>query len=215
VGHVKHRSGETGRLATEVRIRDSRAVVVYSSGGKRREKPLPGVPAEAIDGGLVAEIAEILTRAAGEPTAFLSEGELDAMARYGTAPADEIARALAESAARRKTIEASSLTVRQVAELLGVQGSRVRQRLLGGTLRGFKAGNTWRVYAWQFVDGGELPGMRDVNEALRPGIDALVLHGFLTSPNVDLVVAGERVSPLRWLQARLDPRPVASIAAAL
>ncbi|MEN8114420.1 MAG: hypothetical protein ABFS21_08520 [Actinomycetota bacterium] len=171
--------------------------------------------AEAIDSGLVAEIAEILARAADEPAAFLSSGELEAMSRYEAASGDEIARALAGSAVQRKKVEAASLTVKQVAELLGVQGSRVRQRLLDRTLMGFKAGNIWQVYGWQFIEGEELPGMRDVNRALRPGIDVLVLHGFLTNPSVDLVVAGERVSPLQWLQARLDPRPVASIAAAL
>lgn len=215
MGRMRHPTTTGSRSRIKGEIRKGSVWIVYKSRGKTREVPMPGVSAEAIEDGLVTEVVEILTRAADEPEQHLSGSELEVLSRYKTASSKEIAKALAESAALRTSIEAKSLTTRQVAKLLGVEDSRIRQRLLDRTLAGFKERSVWHVYGWQFIDSEELPGIHDVNKALRPDIDAVVLHGFFTSPNVDLVVGGERVTPLQWLQARQDPQPVADVAATL
>lgn len=126
--------------------------------------------------------------------------------RQDAGPEAPLVRTAAESAA----ILASSFTVAQAAERLGVDPSRVRQRLSDHTLYGVKARSGWRLPRFQFTDHGVLPGL----DVLAPCLFALhpvVVVRWLTAPHPDLVVAAyeQPVSPRRWLEIGLAPSRVA------
>jgi len=67
-----------------------------------------------------------------------------------------------EGAGRYAEILSTSLSVPEVAKILGVNTSRVRQRLIARTLYGIKTGGEWRVPSFHFHGGREVPGLRAV-----------------------------------------------------
>ncbi|MFL6163292.1 MAG: DNA-binding protein [Jatrophihabitantaceae bacterium] len=92
-----------------------------------------------------------------------------------------------------------SLTVEQVAKLLQVDGSRVRHRVRDRALYGFKIGGGLRLPTWQFTHHDAIPGLRAVLAALPTDVHPLEVAGLMTTPDPDLVVVGEPVSPRDWL----------------
>ena len=103
----------------------------------------------------------------------------------------------------------------EAAERLGVGTSRIRQRIGERTLYAVKSGRSWRLPAWQFTRRGEMTGIAAVIHAFPSETDLVEVDGFLTSPNVDLVVDDVAVTPLEWLGAGHNPEPVIRIAADL
>jgi hypothetical protein len=112
-------------------------------------------------------------------------------------------------------VQASALTVREVAEMLGRSEVRVRQRLADHSLLGVRAGNAWRVPAFQFESGAELPGWDRVMAALPRDVHPLTVARFLDRRHPDLDLDGQPTSPRAWLRAGADPRAVVEIAAGL
>lgn len=111
---------------------------------------------------------------------------------------------------------ASALTAAQAAKRLGVNASRIRQRLAGPrrTLYGIKRDGEWRLSRFQFVRKGLLPGIGDVVAALDPKLHPVVVWRWFTTPNPDLLREGqdEPLSPLDWLRAGGDPDEVSTLA---
>jgi hypothetical protein len=159
--------------------------------------------------------SEILSAAEEDLSDHLSAGELEILDRYPTADFEEVAVALAEASRQRDRIESQALTTQQVASELGVDASRIRQRLEEGSLWGFKERRQWRVPTFQLRNGKLLRGIDEVNKALRREVDPVVVDGFFRNANVDLVVGEVSVTPLDWLAADGDPARVARIAADL
>jgi hypothetical protein len=131
--------------------------------------------------------------------AFLREAGvgLDELAPLDpSVPAPEL-----RTAARAASLLATSLTVAQAAERLGVDPSRVRQRLGNKTMYGIRANGEWRLPLFQFVDDGSgvVPGFGDIVPALV-GLYPVDVATWFTTPDPDLV-AGEDtpVSPREWL----------------
>jgi hypothetical protein len=163
---------------------------------------------------VVAELPAMTTTTGSD----LTPEEADALHRGGLdlSPlrpdeADPVARAAAAYAA----LIASSLTVQEVAHKLGVDGSRVRQRLAARTLFGVKRGDGWRIPAFQLDGDRLLPGLDAVVPRIDPAIHPLGVFRWFTTPDPDLEIANTSISPRDWLRMGNDPAPVAALAEAL
>jgi hypothetical protein len=120
-------------------------------------------------------------------------------------------RATAEYA----TLVNDSYTVGQAADLLDVNTSRIRQRLLGEprTLYGIKFGKGWRIPRFQFQGRRLVPGIETVLRHMPANLHPVAVHRWFTSPNPDLTSAGQtRMSPLDWLRVGNPPGVVADLA---
>jgi hypothetical protein len=106
----------------------------------------------------------------------------------------------------------------QVAELLGVNESRVRQRRADRTLWAIQDRGGWVFPALQFEDAagrrGQIRGLDQVLQVLPADLHPVSVAGFLTTPQPDLSVDGQSVSPLDWLRSGGDIRLVLSVAEA-
>lgn len=121
---------------------------------------------------------------------------------------------LAESVVRHAKLIDTGFTTREAAAHLGVSDARIRQRIDEGTLFALRHGRSWRLPAFQFVPGGELPGWADVCRMLPPDISPVALARWLTLPHSDLGVGDDElpVAPLDWLMGGRPPGRVASLA---
>ena len=98
-----------------------------------------------------------------------------------------------------------SLSTDEVAKLLGVQESRIRQRLIGEqpSLYGIKQGKSWRIPKFQFVKGRLITGIEKVIRELNPTLHPVEVWRWFTTKNQELVTSdevSEPVTPLEWLQ---------------
>jgi len=121
---------------------------------------------------------------------------------------------VAARAARYRHILSTSLTTQRAAKKLGVNASRVRQRLLAipAELYGIRRGNEWLLPAFQFGTKGLVPNIDKVIARLSPGIDPVAVEGWFRRANIDLVHDGQSLSPLEWLAQGLQFEPVANLA---
>lgn len=110
----------------------------------------------------------------------------------------------------------TSISVPQAAEQLDVDASRIRHRLRDRALYGFKIGSSIRLPLWQFGDDrAPIPGLRAVLAALPTDLHPLEISGFMTSPDPDLTIADEPVSPRDWLVGGGELTAVSEIVADL
>src|SRR5919199_2271296 len=150
----------------------------------------------------------------------LSAGEQDFLRRAGVdladfSPRDEGGSSpLAVTAAEYAVLLASALPAAEFAGRIGVDESRVRQRITRHTLYGVRDGKIWRVPVFQLgaTGHGLLPGLDRVVPHLYDAHLVEVAHWFL-EPQADLEGAdGEPMSPREWLLRGHDPRVVATVA---
>ncbi len=120
---------------------------------------------------------------------------------------------VASLAAAYAALVASSLSVAEAAMRLGVDPSRIRQRLSERTLFGFKQRGQWRLPAFQFDATGTVPGLEVVVPRLDPGLHPVAVEQWFSLPCPDLEIGERAVSPLEWLRAGGSPDAVAEIAA--
>jgi hypothetical protein len=164
-------------------------------------------------------LAASLPTPAPDPRGVLTEAEAGILSEGG---ADLAVRAPdepgpgAEAAAAVGALLAAALTVTSAAERLGVDASRVRHRLIEGSLYGIRLRSGWRLPAFQFTGaGGLVPGVGEVLAALPRDLHPAAVHLWMTTPSPDLEIDDSPVSPLAWLTGGGDPRPVATLAAQL
>lgn len=207
--HVKQRTTVRDLVA------EGDAVIVFRDKLQIHAIPIGGLSPTSVTTEIAADVVNILNKADASLGDTISAGEIDVLSRYRTGTDADVAIALARATRLRNDILESTRTVDAVARLLGVNGSRIRQRLADRSIYGIKQGNKWRIPGWQFDDNGILPGIADVNRAVDHNVDIVALHGFLHTPNVDLEFGGEPISPLAWLRAGHDPEPVEQIASTL
>jgi hypothetical protein len=145
-----------------------------------------------------------------QPGAALSRPELDALHGVGlstepwpTARSDDFV-ALVET----------SLTAGRAARLLGVDVSRIRQRLRERSLFGLEYEGEWRLPRFQFERRKVLPGLAQVLAALPADVNALDVAEWFLSPDPDLELEGEprALSPREWLLRGLPPERAAALA---
>jgi hypothetical protein len=140
--------------------------------------------------------------------ALLAEGGFDARRPRG---APSSVRVAAEYAA----LLGDALTAGEAARRLGVDESRIRQRLGEGSLYGVKLRGGWRLPRFQFGRKGIVPGIDVVLMRAPRDLHPIELYTWLSTPDVDLELAGRAVSPLEWLKTGGDPRRAADLAADL
>lgn len=160
------------------------------------------------------DIDEELT---GEELAALERGGLDLRRREHKRGSDPIARGAVEFA---RLIQ-ESLSVPAAAQLLGVDESRIRQRLTARppSLYGFIWEKRWKVPLFQFAEGGLVPHISQVAAVLPRELHPLAVERWFTAPSTDLLLDEEapdqdvvRLSPKQWLLQGRDPAPVVHMA---
>jgi excisionase family DNA binding protein len=143
---------------------------------------------------------------------FLADAGVDLM---DFAPRDRgVASPLAKTAADYAALLATSLTVSELADRLGVDVSRVRQRLTQHTLYGIKDGKVWRIPRFQLDDAGQvlIPGLHRVAPHWV-GVHPIEVMRWFTLPHVDLAGLEEQsVSPRDWLLTGGDFGVIAALA---
>lgn len=152
------------------------------------------------------------------PTEELTAAEAAALARGGFDlrpwPVEQPSP-LVTTAAAYAALLAASLTVAETAALLGVDPSRIRQRLAAGSLYGLRRADGWRLPRFQFDAGRLAPGIAQVLPQLDRALHPLTVARWFELPNPDLVLDEAPVSPRDWLRGGGDPAPVAALAADL
>jgi hypothetical protein len=103
---------------------------------------------------------------------------------------------------------ATSLTSADVAEMLGVDASRVRQRLGAKTLYGVKTEHGWRAPRFQFDGDRLVPGIERVFPRVDPGSHPVAVYRWFTLPNPELELQDRSVSPRDWLLSGGSPAAI-------
>jgi excisionase family DNA binding protein len=159
------------------------------------------------------------TRPPADARRELTEDEIRFLEEAGVdladlAPRDRgAASPLALAAADYAALFATALTVPELASRLGVDDSRVRQRLARHTLYGIKDGKAWRVPLFQLDDAGRalVPGLHLIAPRWA-GVHPVEVARWFILPHVDLEDAeGQPVAPRDWLLGGGDPRDVAEL----
>jgi hypothetical protein len=125
------------------------------------------------------------------------------------------AEAAADIVAHTALLINTAYTGPQVAALLGITESRVRQRRLARTLWAIESDGAWLYPAIQFETnpkagqpGKQIRGLEQLFQALPPGLHPTAVTGFLHTPQTELQVDGRPLSVLEWLRSGGPVEPV-------
>ncbi|MBI5445941.1 MAG: hypothetical protein HY900_32595 [Deltaproteobacteria bacterium] len=123
---------------------------------------------------------------------------------------DPVAQAVAEMVALVK----SSLTTTEAAARLGVDPSRIRQRLAERTLYGFEWEGRWLLPSFQFEEDRFVRGLEAVFPLLDPELSPIEVESWLSNPDPDLHAEklGRDLTPLEWLRLGYPIQRLAHIA---
>lgn len=122
---------------------------------------------------------------------------------------------IAGLAAAHAELVSKSLSVSELAKRLGVDTSRVRQRIYAGSVYAFKHRRGWLIPAFQLEGRKLVAGLDAVVCELSPMLHPVAVSRWFTTPNVDLVLANEAVSPIAWLSSGGPPEGIAPLAGAI
>jgi hypothetical protein len=122
---------------------------------------------------------------------------------------------IAGLAAAHAELVTRSSTVAEIAKRLGVDSSRVRQRIYARSLYAFKHRGAWLIPSFQIRGRNLVPGLDRVLPEIPTDLHPVAVSRWFTSPHADLVLGGESVSPLTWLRSGGPAEPVAALAAAV
>lgn len=169
----------------------------------------------------LAELDADLSRVADPGAAPLSTAESAFLRTHAGLAAGEVLdadpAALVQDArraevARMTGLLADSVGIAEAALLLGVDRSRISQRLSAGSLWSFRLGRGRRLPHWQFtVDGRSLPGLDTVVAAIPAELAPESLAGFMNTAQPEL----EGRTPAAHLAGGGDPHPVAELVTGL
>ncbi len=122
---------------------------------------------------------------------------------------------IAGLAAAHAEVVTKSVTVGTLAKRLHVDPSRIRQRIYARSLHAFKHRGAWLIPTFQIEGRTLVPGVGTVTSKLSPTLHPVAVSRWFTTPNPDLVLDDEVVSPIAWLSSGGLPDPVASLAGAI
>ncbi|HEY2812410.1 MAG TPA: hypothetical protein VGJ03_02980 [Acidimicrobiales bacterium] len=152
------------------------------------------------------------------PEDYFGDRQQSALRKVGASlrplAANELGPVAALAAAQAELI-ANSLPVATVAKRLGVDSSRVRQRIYARSLYAFKHQGPWLVPSFQLRGRKLLPGLDAALRALSPTLHPVAVSRWFTTPNADLEIADNAVSPVDWLESGSAPEQVAELASAV
>jgi hypothetical protein len=121
---------------------------------------------------------------------------------------------LIQTAADYAALLATALSVPDLARRLGVDQSRVRQRIGRHSLVAIKDGAAWRLPLYQVDDAGQrlVPGLPSVAPRLAD-VHPVVAARWFTLPHPDLEAEdGQPISPRAWLLSGGDPAVIGALA---
>src|SRR5436309_4234076 len=151
-----------------------------------------------------------------DPRADLTKAEAEVLERGGFSlePADLGADdPLVQTAAEFGALLKESLPTVTAAKRLGVDPSRIRQRLTSQppTLYGVRLESGWVVPEFQFDGKKLLPGLAEVVARLDPELHPVAVFRWFTTPNPDLTITRQgrglipqAISPRDWLRLGLS-----------
>ena len=157
----------------------------------------------------------------------MSAADTAYLAEYsGVRQASEADLALLEahSLGRAAAEAGRTMTRGQVAELLGVDPSRVSHQVSAGRLFSYHGNGGRPAFPdWQFIGPtdnagpgtGVVPHLRSVIAAIPGGSHPITIRAFMTTPSSELMLRGTAVSPLEWLRGGGAPKDVADLAGTL
>jgi hypothetical protein len=126
------------------------------------------------------------------------------------------ARVTVETLGRTARLISTAYAANDVAELLGVNESRVRQRRADRTLWAIQDRGGWVFPALQFEDEpgrrGQIRELDQVFKVLPTNLHPIAIVGFLTAAQADLRIGDQPVSPLDWLRSGGDVGAVLGVA---
>jgi len=196
-------------------------LVLGAGGGLVSRKAVHGRPVDMRELALNLAGAEAaVEKLALEPALTappLTPPEAALLGRAGLLEADGIRPgALEKSRIEYELLVRQSLPLERASKNLGVNPSRLRQRLAARTLYGIKEGRTWRIPTFQ-LDARRKKLVRGIDQVLphlRPDVHPLAVATWFSTPHPDLVVGEDevRVSPRQWLAAGSSPEVVAKLA---
>ncbi|MEJ5943852.1 hypothetical protein WDZ17_00905 [Pseudokineococcus basanitobsidens] len=155
-------------------------------------------------GDLAAGLRALLPGGPGRAEVPMTAAEHDYLQQHSGLPASGGA-ALAQAAvdaggASAARLVASSLSAAELAHGAGVDDSTVRHWVRRGEVVSVPAARGRRFPTFQLgEDGRPLAGLREVLAALPAGLHPLSVERFLTTPDTDLLIDDEQVSPRSWL----------------
>lgn len=153
-----------------------------------------------------------------DPTRYFGDRQLVALRKLGASldrPRAGELGPVAGLAAAYAELVAHSLGVAEVARRLGVDTSRVRQRIYARSLYAFKHHGAWLIPAFALWRGKLVPGLEAAVVALAPALHPVAVSRWVTTPNAELVLGDTPVSPIGWLTAGGSPEPVVALAEAI
>ncbi len=125
------------------------------------------------------------------------------------------AQAAADIVAHTALLINTAYTGPEVAALLGINESRVRQRRLARTLWAIESDGNWVYPAIQFEvnlkkgkPDRQIRGLEQVFQALPEGLHPTAVAGLLRTPQIELQVDGQPRSILDWLRSGGPVEPV-------
>jgi hypothetical protein len=128
---------------------------------------------------------------------------------------------LVQTAAEFAALLKESFSTAAAAERLGVDPSRIRQRLTSQppTMYGVRLEAGWVVPQFQFDGNKLIPGVAELVARLDPELHPVAVFRWFTTPNPDLVLErgdeSRTLSPRDWLLLGLPVQEVADLAADL
>lgn len=156
----------------------------------------------------IYRIPTIPNALSAQEEAFLSAG---GAVGVGSSSNDAAAENIAMIAKEYAEMESTAYSQQEVARLLNVTTSRVRQRLDNGSLYCISGVGGRVCPCFQFVDNRILPGLEIVLGALSKSAHPVAIHRFFLSVQPDLISKelGRALSPRDWLTTGHDPEEVA------
>lgn len=115
---------------------------------------------------------------------------------------------LAETATVFAALLSTGLNTRDAAKRLGVQDTRIRQMLTERTMYGFHINHRWKIPEFQFAANALVPNIGRVNVALDLDLHPVAVYQWYVTPEADLEMKGQSLSPLAWLKAGYPVEPV-------
>jgi hypothetical protein len=149
-------------------------------------------------------------------TTDLSAAETEALRSVGALKTKASVRAesdpLIKSQAQYMALLEESLSAAEVAKLLSVDVSRVRQRLRERSLFGIEYEGSWRLPRFQFERRRVIPGLAQVLKSLPADLFPLDIVDWFALPDPDLQLDNDAAaaSPREWL---LSGRPIEAVVA--
>lgn len=171
---------------------------------------------------LLREVTDLIKRRqprggalSDDQVAFLIEADAFTPREFAETEAS-LARGDLARLERKTRLEAitDSLNAAGVAQVLSIDVARVRRRQAKGDLYSFLIGGRRRYPLWQFASDPArpvLPGLAALVKGIPEDMHPASVQGFMTTPQEDLLVDCERVTPAEWLLRDGDPQALLDI----